>query len=94
MIIIIIGRYRLLMNFYNPVLQARSLELGWGEMYTAYALQATLVYPKSYKYWFCFKQYFFKKPFAILYLNATRAFTEVSWCETYIWVFYSITIIA
>ena len=63
MIIIIIGRYRLLMNFYNPVLQARSLELGWGEMYTAYALQATLVYPKSYKYWFCFKPYFFQKTF-------------------------------
>ena len=48
-----------LKNFYNPVLQARFLELGGGN--TRY--KPTLFYSESYKYWFCFKQYFFKKTF-------------------------------
>ena len=56
-------------NFYNPVLQARFWgfwELGGGG--GGACTQATRYKPtpfnsESYKYWFCFKQYFWKKTF-------------------------------
>ena len=84
-------------NFYNPVLQARFWgfwELGgggWGGgvgvVYPGYALQATShlsLTQKATNTGFVLNNIFWKKPFAMLYLNATRAFTEVSWCENYI----------
>ena len=55
-------------NFYNPVLQARfwgfwELGGGGGGCTQATRYKPTLFYSESYKYWFCFKQYFLKKTF-------------------------------
>ena len=73
-----------LKNFYNPVLQARFLELGGGRglgvqvCTQATRYKPTLLTQKATNTGFVLNRIFFKKPFAILYLNATRAFTEVS----------------
>ena len=84
-----------LKNFYNPVLQARFLELGGGRRggggvlgvqvcAQATRYKPTLLTQKATNTGFVLNSIFSQKPFAILYLNATRAFTKVSWCETYI----------
>ena len=73
-----------MMNFYNPVLQARFLELGERgggrcTQATHHKLTHQLSFtPKATNTGFVLNIIFSKKPFAILYLNATRAFTEVS----------------
>ena len=83
-----------LKNFYNPVLQARFLELGGGRRgggglgvqvcAQATRYKPTLLTQKATNTGFVLNSILSQKPFAILYLNATCAFTEVSWCETYI----------
>ena len=69
------------MNFYNPVLQARFLELGergGGDVHRLRITSQLSFTPKATNTGFVLNIIFSKKPFAILYLNATRAFTEVS----------------
>ena len=62
------------MNFYNPVLQARYLELGWrrrgGDAHRLCITSQLSFTQKATSTGFVLNSIFSQKPFAIMYLNA------------------------